>query len=68
MFEQKERDSSTGPGAYESHRQFGKDNKKSFTIGKRSEKKIEMTAGPGTYELEKSSSMTRTKVTSTIIS
>lgn len=57
---------SAGPGQYESQKQFGKDNKKSFTIGTRSEKKIEKTAGPGQYDVDRSVSATKTRIRTTV--
>ena len=65
-FVKKDQSSSAGPGAYGTYREFGKDNKSSFTIGTRSEKKIEMSAGPGAYQVDKSASATKTRVSSAV--
>ena len=46
------------------HKEFGKDNVKSFKIGTRSPVKFETTAGPGQYDVDRSVSVTKQRVQS----
>ncbi len=55
---------SAAPGQYATSKEFGKDNTKSFRIGTKSIEKIEMTAGPGHYDAERSLSVTKERVRS----
>ena len=52
---------SDGPGAYEVKKQFGKD-VKTMTISRTARyKEIEETAGPGQYDLDRATSVTKTR-------
>lgn len=55
-----------GPGHYKTTKNFGEEIK-SFTIGTKSEKKITETAGPGQYDADRASSVTKTRIRSAVI-
>ena len=63
-FASKEHVDSAAPGQYSVHKEFGKDNVKSFKIGTRSPVKYESTAGPGQYDVDRSVSVTKQRVQS----
>ena len=54
------------PGQYDDGMRWNS-NSKSFKIGEKRSQKIEMTAGPGQYEVDKANSVTQTRVKSAII-
>ena len=55
-----------GPGHYKTARNFG-ENAKSFTIGTKTETKIETSAGPGQYDAERSLSVTKSRSKAALI-
>ena len=55
-----------GPGHYKITKNFGED-VKSFTIGTKTETKIEITAGPGQYDAERSHSVTKSRSKAALI-
>ena len=54
-------DVNVAPGQYNHEKRFGQETK-SFRIGEKREVRIESTAGPGTYDVERAERQTKTKM------
>ncbi len=54
-------DSSTSPGQYDDRNYKFGSNSKGFTIGEKRETRIESTAGPGSYDYDRATNLTKHK-------
>ncbi len=54
-------DSNTSPGQYEDRSYKFGSNSKGFTIGEKRETRIESTAGPGSYDVDRATNLTKHK-------
>ena len=59
-------DVDVAPGQYDDGKRWNS-NVKSFRIGEKREERIEMTAGPGQYDAERASSVTKSRTRAAII-
>lgn len=65
-FVNKQGDSNVGPGQYDDRNYDFGNKAKGFTIGEKRETRTVETMGPGSYDVDRAQTMTKTKTTSTI--